>query len=947
MAYTALYNNYSSVAPSVTPEETEANARPVTQTITTDPTTGQQMMTVRGRPEDLTSANPYTPTVSGPAVPGAAPAMGNLGLRGTPEQFMPQMGQPAAAPAMAPGAPVGGVGLRAAPEQFMPQMGQAPAPAREPRFTAEAFDQSRVVPIAAPRILTPGTATGAPPTGPAVPAAPYDPNAMTQALAQGMQQAQARPIQPIATVAGATTSDVAPPAITQPQMGGTGLRMPGAAPAPVAEPAPVAPTAMPAETPAAAPVAEAPAPTAMPATQGLALTARAESGNDPKYKFGYHYDDRRTDAWGKYGILSSTYGDIQNRDPYFKDKPLTQLNEADQDRAAMVIRNMNADALKALQVPATEANLQLAHFLGAKGAADYLSTGYISPQAAAANGGMARADEIARSKLMLGGGDPNVAPRSAQVSNLPAWNSQVIGIQDDAAKLHAYVGNPDNPKEARDAAALILKSKYKEEELTAKAQKQVTDAIKNGDWKTLQSILQPSPSRKKREDEDGVTLGGIAKAFLYSAIGFQSGAKDVVEKMGIGAKWDTTTIGEDQVAAKFRKDGTAIQGQFISGPRKGEKLSQDDLESIAGGVGSGEKVNKTETMIDPATGQVVSHLTLSNGKEKYTVGGQPFTGDKKGLVPEKQFSAAEDRRVNTALESLRRNVPNPSQAQVQQALITARIPNRRIEQEMGLEPGSLGTGRGRTTVGGGMPPVTTGQMPPVTTGQMPPAAGAAVITPDLQPEPPVLRDIRPGETKTSYDAYVKAENDAYKKRLETFNNRSKLEQTEAQAFRNTRFETRSVLDSFRKGVDAIDTGAHNLGPNFSTKGAGLLPSVKQWFGIQIGTDASANTTKMLSMINRDGLQGIKNSMGPAISNFDVQTWMKNNPIKPNSPPEEIKKWLIKTHDAMLAEADAKKQTAIKHGMVEPSFDLGKPLAGATAQAEIFNQADEILKRGRK
>ena len=99
MAYTALYNNYGSVTPSVTPEETEANARPVTQTITTDPTTGQQMMTVRGRPEDLTAANPYTPTVSGPAIPGAAPAVGNLGLRAAPEQFMPQMGQPAAAPA--------------------------------------------------------------------------------------------------------------------------------------------------------------------------------------------------------------------------------------------------------------------------------------------------------------------------------------------------------------------------------------------------------------------------------------------------------------------------------------------------------------------------------------------------------------------------------------------------------------------------------------------------------------------------------------------------------------------------------------------------------------------------------------------------------------------------------------------------------------------------------
>jgi hypothetical protein len=977
MAYTDLYNNYSSVAPSVTPEETEANTRPVTQTITTDPVTGQQMMTVRGRPEDLTSANPYTPTVSGPAVPGAQPAMGRVGLRATPDQFMPQMGQPA--PAMAPGAPMGGVGLRAEPQQFMPQMGQPAAPAAEPRFTGEPTARAPMAAPAGPGILTPGMPTGAPPTGPAVPGA-YDPNAMTQALAQQMQQAQARPMQPIAAVAGAPTSDVNPPAVTQP-MGGTGLRMPGAAPAPMAapaaEPAAIAPTPMPAE----APTAEAPAAAPLPATQGLALTARAESGGNDRYKFDYHYADRRTDAWGKYGILSSTYGDIQNRDPYFKDKPLTQLNEADQDRAAMVIRNMNADSLKALQVPPTEANLQLAHFLGAKGAADFLATGYISPQAAAANGGLARATETARSKIMLGGGDPNVVPVSAQVANLPAWNSQVIGIQDDAARLHAYVGNPDNPKEARDAAALILKSKYKEEELTAKAQKQVTDAIKNGDWKTLQSILQPSPSRKKKEDEDGVTLGGIAKAFLYSAIGFQSGAQDVVAKMGIGAKWDTTTIGEDQVAAKFRKDGSAIQGQFISGPRAGEKLSQDELDNIAGGGGGGANVNKTETMIDPATGQVVSHQTLSNGKEKFTVGGVPFTGDKKGLVPERQFSAAEDRRVNTALESLRRNVPNPSQAQVQQALITARIPNRRIEQEMGITPGSLGTGSGRTSTGGAMPPAATGAMPPAATGAMPPAATGAmppaatgamppaatgavppaatgavppaaarpVITPDLQPEPPVLRDIRQGEPKTSYDAYAKAENDAYKKRLEAYQNRVKLEQTEAQAFRDKAISTRSQLNTIKDAVEIVKSGEYLMGPLLGTEGSKKLPSVQEFFASKFGDQTTTDNTRSLrSLITKGGLEGIKDYMGPSISNFDVVAWLKANPITEQSSPQALEKYFTKLYNTLHDLSEQKRLNAVKHGMIEPSFNFPPKFdSGSTAQTEIFNQADEILRRGKK
>jgi hypothetical protein len=42
------------------------NAKPVTQTITTDPATGEQMMTVKGRPQDLSASNPNTPTVTPP-----------------------------------------------------------------------------------------------------------------------------------------------------------------------------------------------------------------------------------------------------------------------------------------------------------------------------------------------------------------------------------------------------------------------------------------------------------------------------------------------------------------------------------------------------------------------------------------------------------------------------------------------------------------------------------------------------------------------------------------------------------------------------------------------------------------------------------------------------------------------------------------------------------------
>jgi YD repeat-containing protein len=46
-----------------------AEATPVTQTIKTNPVTGEQEMTIKGTPQDLSAANPRTPTVSGAVSP--------------------------------------------------------------------------------------------------------------------------------------------------------------------------------------------------------------------------------------------------------------------------------------------------------------------------------------------------------------------------------------------------------------------------------------------------------------------------------------------------------------------------------------------------------------------------------------------------------------------------------------------------------------------------------------------------------------------------------------------------------------------------------------------------------------------------------------------------------------------------------------------------------------
>lgn len=108
-------------------------------------------------------------------------------------------------------------------------------------------------------------------------------------------------------------------------------------------------------------------------------------------------------AQGAYGITAPAYSDIQKNDPYFAGKPQNQLTPEEQDRAAVVLREkVQVPALRQFGVDPTEPNIQLSHFLGPAGAAQFLKNGYISPEAAAANGGMQNAQKIARDRLAFG-----------------------------------------------------------------------------------------------------------------------------------------------------------------------------------------------------------------------------------------------------------------------------------------------------------------------------------------------------------------------------------------------------------------------------------------------------------------------------------------------------------------------------------------------------------------
>jgi len=124
----------------------ETEPTPVKQTITTDPTTGEQKMKIEGSVRDLSAANPLTPTVSGPAVPTAMPPAAAPQVAPQPRPM------PTPVPAQLPAA--GSID----PNAPRPDIGQVPTPGPG-------------VQVAGPATAVPPTTMAAAPVGGQTPAA--------------------------------------------------------------------------------------------------------------------------------------------------------------------------------------------------------------------------------------------------------------------------------------------------------------------------------------------------------------------------------------------------------------------------------------------------------------------------------------------------------------------------------------------------------------------------------------------------------------------------------------------------------------------------------------------------------------------------------------------------------------------------------------------------------
>ena len=181
-----------------------------------------------------------------------------------------------------------------------------------------------------------------------------------------------------------------------------------------------------------------------PLDANQAYTAQMESGNRPG--IGFHQPGKGT-AYGTYGITAPAYADIQKANPKFAGRAITDLSPEEQGEAFQTLQAVNQRQLSRLGIPATPENARLAHFLGANGAAKYLQTGQVSPQAAAANGGLAKTMQIAQQRL-AGEGGPGYGQRAMAALGrglnavIPSAQAGEVPVQQAGAGRGSYAGMP-------------------------------------------------------------------------------------------------------------------------------------------------------------------------------------------------------------------------------------------------------------------------------------------------------------------------------------------------------------------------------------------------------------------------------------------------------------------------------------------------------------------------
>lgn len=499
------------------------------------------------------------------------------------------------------------------------------------------------------------------------------------------------------------------------------------------------------------------APIAPQAVDQSAYTAQQESGG--KKDIGYHFPAdangrRASSAFGMYGLTAPAYADIQKANPNFANRPIESLTPEEQTDAYKTFTGLNAQRLQKLGVEPTEANQRLAHLLGAGGAAKFIQTGEVSPQAAAANGGIENLKRIAGKRLqgqeapasgavnqpivpqaqpgpgvavatgqgVQGTMETPTAPvspeQAAQVPvktpnsfdefGTPVYSEAQNKLQTHVDRFNAAQGNPEelmalgSDKNAPDWMRRRARDTVADLVIQERNQGQAQEQLQNLGPNDMAKVLS-----KKSE---GNSVGDWLQYLLFKHVGLNDLANQKGEQLGIGHKWTTAYIQDENGKDVPVEIQTSASGKLIKGNLAGtdKVLTPEQLTQAAGAVQNADSLKTAQTQATHAYTQ--AYTSLMKQRDSLTQRG----------VGEQELAA---RGLDMA------SIQTRAQQAGKAVIDSARTQYR---------------GQGAAAVSATGAPVTQGQ-----------TAQAVAQTPQLSAKPAGVLEgwtaFRPGETTANYD----------------------------------------------------------------------------------------------------------------------------------------------------------------------------------------------------
>jgi len=444
---------------------------------------------------------------------------------------------------------------------------------------------------------------------------------------------------------------------------------------------------------------------------------------------------------------------------------------------------------------------------------------------------------VAQPPIMMAGGTTatDVLPTATEqaVSQLNPLANRFLQVQNDPVQLAQLKQDATVPDSYKILAAKQNYDLQRQDVERQREQERLTT-----DERYLAKVASAKPSEE----------GSWGKAILFGLLGMQNSAKSELDKLGVGAKWDTYNIDGKDYLVKVRADGLPIEG---IDPETGKAIPATIYQQVAGGKRELDIVGGT--VVNDRTGEVGRVVTDKRTGRSYVQTDQGRKG-LSGFRPQASTGSLADMRTRAIQD------------------INLKLQGKGVEEQMAIL-----RDYNKTLVGQGFPPVQPGEVgivvPQIGGGAPAPVAGGqpTVPTAPAQPQGQPAPQAQPqGQPSAVAQTGAPVAPGQPRPTMSTLEAQAGAQKKEAEIVAEDVGKVRANLGQIRENADYLTTKIDELvshpGFKYNVGVADVLGGIPVPFGATVaglipGTETSDWKARFEEVKGQQFLQGIQQLKG--------------------------------------------------------------------------------------